>query len=105
MGSLFEQFIGLELIRWARLQASKILTHFWRGASGPEIDWLILRNNDILSIEVKWADNPAHGDAKHLEVFLKEYPNATHAYVVCQVSQPQILSKIIKAHFLERFDC
>jgi predicted AAA+ superfamily ATPase len=97
LGSLFEQFIGLELIRWARLQNLKTSVHFWRDPSGPEVDWLLRRNQSLLPIEVKWTDNPSLRDAKHLELFLKEYPTATKGYVVCQVDRPQILSDGIEA--------
>lgn len=97
LGILFEQFIGLELIRWARLQNSKTTVHFWRDPSGPEVDWLLLRNQSLLPIEVKWTDNPTSRDAKHLELFLNEYPSATRGYVVCQVSRPQVLSEGIEA--------
>lgn len=97
LGSLFEQFIGLELIRWSRLQNIKPTVHFWRDSSGPEVDWLLSRNKDLLPIEVKWTEAPSYRDAKHLEMFLNEYPTATQAYIVCRVSQPQILSKGIEA--------
>lgn len=97
LGSLFEQFIGLELIRWSRLQDIQPSVHFWRDSSGPEVDWLLNRNEALLPIEVKWTKTPSYRDAKHLEVFLSEYPTATQAYIVCQVSQPQILSKGIEA--------
>ena len=97
LGSLFEQFIGLELIRWARLQSHKTTVHFWRDPSGPEIDWLLNRDQSLLPIEVKWTDNPSLRDAKHLELFLREYTSATKGYIVCQVSRPQILSEGIEA--------
>lgn len=97
LGNLFEQFIGLELIRWSRLQASKPTVHFWRDSSGPEVDWLLCRNKDVLPIEVKWTDSPSRRDAKHLEIFLKEYPTANQAYIVCRISQPQVLSEGIQA--------
>ncbi len=97
LGTLFEHFIGLELIRWARLQDIKPTVHFWRDSSGPEVDWLLSRNNDLLPIEVKWTEAPSYRDVKHLELFLSEYPSATQAYVVCRVSQPQMLSKKIEA--------
>ncbi|MCH9633473.1 MAG: hypothetical protein S4CHLAM7_01980 [Chlamydiae bacterium] len=97
LGALFEQFVGLELIRWSRLQDAKSTVHFWRDASGLEVDWLLSRDQDLLPIEVKWTKTPSRRDAKHLEVFLNEYPGATQAYVVCQVSQPQILLKGVEA--------
>ncbi len=97
LGGLFEQFIGLELIRWSRLQNLKTTVHFWRDSSGPEVDWLLNRNQSLLPIEVKWTDNPTLRDARHLELFLREYPSATQAYLVCRVSQPQALSQEIEA--------
>ena len=97
LGNLFEQFIGLELIRWSRLQKEKIKVHFWKDPSGPEIDWLLCRNDELLPIEVKWTKTPSSRDAKHLELFFKEYSNVKQAFVICQVSQSQILSEGIEA--------
>lgn len=97
LGSLFEQFVGLELIRWSRLQSSKISIHFWRDSSGQEVDWVLNRNDELLPIEVKWTDTPSRRDAKHLELFLNEYPKAARGYVVCRVSHSQALSNKIEA--------
>lgn len=97
LGSLFEQFIGLELIRFSRQQNSKISVHFWRDSSGPEVDWVLRRNDELLPIEVKWTDTPSRRDAKHLELFLNEYPKANKGYIVCQVSHNQVLSNNIEA--------
>lgn len=97
LGNLFEQFIGLELIRWSRLQNSKISVHFWKDPSGPEVDWVLKRDDELLPIEVKWTEKPSFRDSKHLEVFLNEYPKAHKGYVVCQASHDQILSNKIKA--------
>lgn len=97
LGTLFEQFIGLELIRWSHLQTPKTSVHFWRDPSGPEVDWLLSRNESLLPIEVKWTDNPSMQDAKHLALFLREYPSAKKAYVVCRVPHPQVLSEGIEA--------
>ncbi len=97
LGTLFEQFIGIELIRWSRLQRQKTTVHFWRDSSGPEVDWLLCRARELLPIEVKWTETPSNRDAKHLELFLHEYKIATRAYVVCRVSKPQTLSERIEA--------
>ena len=97
LGSLFEQFIGLELIRWSRQQNSKISVHFWRDPAGPEVDWVLSRNDELLPIEVKLTDIPSRRDAKHLELFLNEYPKANRGYIVCQVSHNQALSNNIEA--------
>jgi uncharacterized protein len=97
LGFLFEQFIGLELIRWSRLQAEKISVHFWRDPAGPEIDWILCKGNQLIPIEVKWTENPSKKDAKHLELFLNEYPHASKGYVVCRTETSQVLSKNILA--------
>lgn len=97
LGNLFEQFIGLELIRWSRLQNLKISLHFWKDPSGPEIDWMLRHNDKLLPIEVKWTNTPSFRDAKHLELFLREHPKISRGYVVCRVSHNQILSNKIEA--------
>ena len=96
-GNLFEQFIGLELIRFARLQSEKTTVHFWRDPLGPEVDYLLSRHSTLLPIEVKWTETPTPRDAKHLELFIKEHPTAQKGYVVCQVSRPQVLADGIEA--------
>lgn len=97
LGGLFEQFIGLQLIHWSRLQNQKTTVCFWRDSSGPEVDWLLTRGEKLLPIEVKWTDSPSLRDAKHLELFLREYSSATKAYVVCRVARPQMLAEGIEA--------
>ena len=85
LGKLFEQWVGLELIRYARLSEVKTKIYFWRDADGPEVDWVIVKNNVLIPIEVKWTDKPKINDAKHLSVFLHEYANSDKAYIICQV--------------------
>ena len=97
LGALFEQFIGLEIIRWARLQQTKISVHFWRDSAGPEVDWVLQKHESLLPIEVKWTDNPSLRDAKHLELFIKEYSKAKTGYIVCRVNRPQMLAEGIEA--------
>ena len=54
-------------------------------------------NDELLPIEIKWTNTPSFRDAKHLDLFLKEYPKAKKGYVVCQTSKNQILSNNIEA--------
>ena len=58
---------------------------------------MLCRNDELLPIEVKWTDTPSRRDAKHLELFLNEYPKANKGYIVCQVSHNQVLSNNIEA--------
>ncbi len=96
-GKLFEQFVGLELIRCSRLTDRKIQVRFWRDPDGPEVDWVIEEENHYLPIEVKWTESPTLKDAKHLETFLSEYSNASAAYLVCQTPREVRLSKKVSA--------
>jgi predicted AAA+ superfamily ATPase len=83
-GKLFEQFIGLELLRCSRMTSKKIQVRFWRDPDGPEVDWVVDEENCYTPIEVKWTESPSLKDAKYLQVFLSEYPNAGKGYLICQ---------------------
>ncbi len=102
-GQLFEQYIGLELIRWARRQHGKARILFWNDPSGPEIDWLIETANELIPIEVKLSKKPTLSDAKHIRTFMKEYPKAKRAFVVAQNQQPFQLDENILAVSWESF--
>lgn len=97
MGHLFEQFVGLELIRNSHLLTKRTKIRYWRDPDGPEIDWLIDHPEILIPIEVKWTDRPTMNDAKHLMTFLQEYPNAKRAYIVCRIPRNQKLSEHIYA--------
>jgi uncharacterized protein len=83
-GELFEQFVGLELLRHLRQHPANAKLRFWRDHDGPEVDWVIAREGRYTPIEVKWSEAPQIKDARHLAVFLQEYPEADHGYVVCR---------------------
>jgi len=85
LGRLFEQFVGLELIRMARFTYDKSKIYFWHDNNGPEVDWVIAQGNELIPIEVKWTDAPTLKDARHLQLFCDEYNDVKIAYVVCRV--------------------
>ena len=85
MGKIFEQFIGLELLRYTHIINPIAKIRFWRDPDGPEVDWIVDENGAYTPVEVKWAENPAPSDTRHLEVFLSEYPSAKAGYLVCRV--------------------
>jgi predicted AAA+ superfamily ATPase len=85
MGKIFEQFIGLELLRCVHTVGSTARIRFWRDPNGPEVDWIIDKNGAYTPVEVKWTENPKPGDIRYLEVFLSEYPSAKTGYLVCQI--------------------
>jgi predicted AAA+ superfamily ATPase len=97
LGRIFEQFIGLELLRCVHTAHSTARLRFWRDPGGPEVDWVIDQNGVYTPIEVKWTENPAPGDIRHLEVFLSEYPSATMGYLVCRTPRKAKLSERVVA--------
>ena len=97
MGEIFEQFIGLELLRTIHTKGQGVKVRFWRDPDGPEVDWVIDSGGAYTPLEVKWTDNPKTNDIRHLEVFLSEYKTAKTGYLVCQVPRKAKLSDKITA--------
>lgn len=97
LGSLFEQFVGLELIRVARLSDPKAQVRFWRDPDGPEVDWVIEQEGRTVPIEVKWTDSPSRKEIRHLETFLSEYRSARLGYLVCRIPRKAKLSDRVVA--------
>jgi predicted AAA+ superfamily ATPase len=85
MGRIFEQFVGLELLKCTHMANANVRIQFWRDPDGPEVDWLVDKDGVYTPVEVKWTENPSRGDIRHLEVFLSEYPSAETGYLVCQI--------------------
>lgn len=85
MGKLFEQWVGLELLRRCREQEDEpVRLLFWRDPASVEVDWVIENSRGLIPIEVKLTDSPGKSDHKGVAKFLEEYPEASHGYVVCQ---------------------
>jgi predicted AAA+ superfamily ATPase len=96
-GGLFEQWVGLELIRTLRLSPVRSQVMYWCDPDGPEVDWVVELHNEYIPIEAKWTEHPDPSDAKHLKVFLNEYSNAKNGYVICRVERRQKLANRIYA--------
>lgn len=101
-GQLLEQYVGLELIRIARQQSERFDVHFWRDPDGPEVDWVIRKEKELIPIEVKWTDHPRIEDARHLQTFMREYPETKKAFVVCRTPRAYALAKNITAIPIEQ---
>lgn len=101
MGELFEQYVGMELLRLLKFQVDifdgKSSLSFWRDPDGPEVDWLLRGRNQLVPIEVKYKEKVDKNDCKHLEVFLREYPEAKRAFIVCLADRPYKISEKITA--------
>ncbi|MCH9634457.1 MAG: hypothetical protein S4CHLAM7_12080 [Chlamydiae bacterium] len=97
MGDLFEQWVGLELLREMRTKPIKSSLMFWRDQSGAKVDWIVEKQNRYIPVEVKWTKNPSVKDARHILTFLDEYENSSKGYVVCRVSRAQKLTDRVTA--------
>ncbi len=97
LGMLFEQFVGLELLRGTHIKGHGAKIRFWRDPDGPEVDWVIDQEGAYTPVEVKWTDNPMTKDIRHLEVFLSEYSSARLGFLICQVPRKIKLSEKIFA--------
>ena len=97
LGGIFEQFVGLELLRQSRFCTKPTRLRFWRDPDGPEVDWVLEKENLYIPLEVKWTDSPTTSDIKHLKTFLKEYPQSPEGYLICQTPRPLKLDKNITA--------
>lgn len=84
-GGLFEQWVGLELLRASRLSKKRVSIRFWRDPDGPEVDWVVETERHVTPVEVKWTDSPSSRDIRHLQTFLSEYRSAEKAVLVCRV--------------------
>lgn len=97
MGHLFEQFVGLELLRLGRCRSPIQRLRFWRDSNGPEVDWVVESERSLIPVEVKWTETPSSNDARHIHTFLNEYPQANQGFVVCRIPRPIQLSKQVTA--------
>lgn len=97
LGQLFEQWVGLELIHQMRLEKPVGHLRFWRDPEGPEVDWVLEIEDQYIPIEVKLTDSPNIRDAKHLITFMREYPKAKFAYIICNCKRAMNIGENIRA--------
>jgi uncharacterized protein len=96
MGHLFEEFVGLEVLRLIRTLSPRARLYYWRDANGPEVDFVVEKDGLFLPIEVKLTDKPILSHTKHLSVFMQEYP-CKKGYIVCRIPYRQKFSSQIEA--------
>ena len=96
-GPFLEQWVGIEL--WKRLQyLGEGALYYQRSKDGAEVDFIIERANTVIPIEVKWTENPALQDARHLLAFLDEHPaKGRRGYIICRCARPLELHEKVTA--------
>jgi len=88
-GSLFEQWVGLTILRFIRINGIKANLYYWRDYNGREVDWVMEYQDKWLPIEVKWMDMVKKSAAKHLQYFLDNFPQKTdHGYIIFTGDNP-----------------
>lgn len=95
LAHLFEQWVGLELLRMGRLISPQIKLAYWRDSAGPEVDFVIDYAHQYTPIEVKWSDHPGAKEIQHLQKFMEEY-QVKKGFVICRAPKPyQITEQIL----------
>jgi len=72
-GNLFEQWVGLSILRLMRARGIAGKLRYWRDYGGREVDWVIEMADEWIPVEVKWGENPRTGDFRHLDYFVRAY--------------------------------
>lgn len=97
-GSLFEQWVGLTILRFIRINGIKANLYYWRDYSGREVDWVLEFQGKWLPIEVKWTDRVKKSAAKHLLYFLDNFPKKTdHGYIIFTGDNPARITDQVTA--------
>lgn len=88
LGRLFEQWVGLELLKRIGVSPTdRTQLFFWRDSSGVEVDWVLKQGNTLTPVEVKWTEHPQSQDIRQLRIFMEEYA-CTQGYLVCRTPYP-----------------
>ncbi len=76
-GEITEQFVAQELLAYASFHKQTKLYYWHREAksSNAEVDFILLKNGEIIPIEVKSAQR---GGMKSLHLFLESHPNSKY---------------------------
>jgi predicted AAA+ superfamily ATPase len=97
LGKLFEQFVGIELMKIIHQDFTQAQLKYWRDHNGPEVDYVLDIAHQYLPIEVKLTEHPTIADCKHLIKFMAEYHCFEMAYVICRCKSPRRLKENIIA--------
>lgn len=78
-GAHLENMILADVLAWSGAQIDAPAVHYWRTASGDEVDFVVVRGRQILPVEVKATTRVRLEDARGLLAFQDEYGRRTRA--------------------------
>jgi predicted AAA+ superfamily ATPase len=87
-GKSFEHWVLMELLNYRRYRAPDLDVHFWRTASGHEVDFVL--GDMAAAIEVKGASRVHDGDLGGMRALIDSH-RPRSAVVVCLESEPRVL--------------
>jgi predicted AAA+ superfamily ATPase len=68
-----ENLVLKDLLAWRDAETDRIEIHYWRTATGDEVDFVIEAGGRLVPIEVRATAHPRLADAAGLRVFRAEY--------------------------------
>lgn len=81
-GAHLENLIACDLFAWRETTPRRPNILFWRTSKGAEVDFVIETPGELIPVEVKSSRSVRLSDARHLEVFIAEYPDQARAGVL-----------------------
>jgi predicted AAA+ superfamily ATPase len=102
-GKSFEHWVLMELLNYRRYRRPDLDIHFWRTATGQEVDFIL--GDMEAAIEVKGSSRVHEGGLRGLRA-LREGERVKRALVVCLEREPRVAERGIGIlpwrHFLEQ---
>jgi uncharacterized protein len=72
-GPQLENLVLNDLLAWRDAETDRVEIHYWRTATGDEVDFVVEAGGRLVPIEVKATARPRLADAAGLRVFRAEY--------------------------------
>lgn len=81
-GKLFEQWVGLTILRYMKAKRLRGKLFYWRDYNGREIDWIIEYKGEWIPVEVKWGENIKVSHFRYLEHFIQNHSNKSKKGII-----------------------
>ena len=75
-GATIEGLVAQHLRAWIAYSGSKAKLYNWRTRAGSEVDFVVYGPDEFWGVEVKHSRRVRNSALRHLQVFLKDYPES-----------------------------